>query len=102
LAHTVRINYDQTLTPTLMLHLGAGVMTLYNPDDATYSNFDALKELGLKGTYSTRFPYITGLAAGQGGMAAMGPNQQWRNWFVLGKSPVPKHPIPNRPLEILG
>jgi hypothetical protein len=81
-ANTVRLNYDQTVTPTMMLHLGVGVMNVYNDDKVKYSSFDALKELGLKGTYATKFPYITGASGSLGGMGTMGPNQQWVNWYT--------------------
>jgi hypothetical protein len=79
-AHTVRLNYDHTVTPTMILHLGAGVMHVYNDDMVKYSNFDPVKEIGLKGTYSTKFPRITGASGPLGGMGSMGANQQWRNW----------------------
>ena len=60
----------------LLLHLGAGLMHLYFSDDVPDINFDNLKQLGLKGTYVTRFPTIAGLSASQGGMKNMGPNAQ--------------------------
>ncbi|MCU1325480.1 MAG: hypothetical protein JWN34_850, partial [Bryobacterales bacterium] len=57
---TVRINYDQTLSPTLLLHLGVGVQRYRNPDaaPASISDFDALGQLGLKGTPGTGYPRI--------------------------------------------
>ncbi len=55
---TLRVNYDYTITPRLLLHLGAG----YNDSDfallAELNNFDAVKELGLRGQTAARyFPY---------------------------------------------
>ena len=40
LSQTTRINYDQTITPTLLLHVGAGLLqtTLYTLPSATYDN----------------------------------------------------------------
>jgi Carboxypeptidase regulatory-like domain len=56
---TVRINYDQTLRPTLLLHLGVGYLYTYVPSDAEH--FDQTT-LGLKGyPNSTYFPNISGL-----------------------------------------
>src|SRR5205823_4425814 len=34
LSHTVRLNLDYTATPTLLLHLGAGIVRTSNPQDA--------------------------------------------------------------------
>ena len=38
LSQTTRINYDQTITPTLLLHVGAGLLqtTLYTVPSASY------------------------------------------------------------------
>ena len=40
LSQTTRINYDQTITPTLLWHVGAGLLqtTLYTVPSATYDN----------------------------------------------------------------
>jgi hypothetical protein len=75
-SHTARINYDHTLNPTLLLHLGAGLMYLRFGNDVPNTNFDSFQKLGLKGTVVTRFPTITGLLAREGGMKNMGPNDQ--------------------------
>jgi len=57
---TTRINYDQTLRPTLLLHLGVGYLYTYVPSDAPH--FDQTT-LGLKGyPNSTYFPNFTGLS----------------------------------------
>jgi len=55
---TVRINYDQTLTPTLLMHFGAGYLYTYNP--AQPFSFDQ-SSIGLTGFYSNTFPNFTGL-----------------------------------------
>ncbi len=79
-----RLNYDHTLTPTLLLHLGAGYNQIYAPDTAPYTSFNALKEIGVPGFQSNRnFPYIsgmclapppgaTGCGGGLGGMQPIG------------------------------
>jgi hypothetical protein len=80
-SHTTRINFDYTLSPTMLLHLGAGHMYLWFGNDVPNTNFDSLKELGLKGTVVTRFPTITGLQAPQGGIKMLGPNDQQNQYF---------------------
>ncbi|HEY7337233.1 MAG TPA: TonB-dependent receptor [Bryobacteraceae bacterium] len=75
-----RLNYDYTLTPTLLLHFGAGYRSNYflvpsvtSKGDIT--NYNALQELGLQGGLEYKwFPTITGLLAssGAGGMVGIG------------------------------
>jgi hypothetical protein len=76
-----RLNYDHTITPTLLLHLGAGYRSNYFlvPSVTTkgeITNYDAEKELGLKGGMShTWFPTMTGMLSstnGTGGMKNIG------------------------------
>jgi Carboxypeptidase regulatory-like domain/TonB dependent receptor-like, beta-barrel len=83
-----RLNYDHTITPTLLLHLGAGYQQLNFFDDAPYLTFNAQKELGLSGFQTNRnFPYIsgmcpappplqTGCGGSLGGMQAVGTANQ--------------------------
>jgi len=77
-SHTERLNYDYTLSPTLLLHIGLGFQKNHLWDDTPVTNFDALKELGLKGqTVVRQFPTIAiGAAANTGGMSNMGPQFQ--------------------------
>lgn len=71
-AHTVRLNYDQTLKPTLLLHLGSGL--IYTYVDQPNPAFNPVTQLGLTGTYTNLFPDIGGLSGNQGGMSlGMGP-----------------------------
>jgi hypothetical protein len=57
-----RLNYDHTLTPTLLLHVGAGYNQIYAPDTAPFTSFNAQKEIGVSGFQSNRnFPYISGM-----------------------------------------
>ncbi len=76
-SHTFRLNYDQTLTPTLLLHFGAGYMhTLWAQSQPS---FDSAAQLGLKGTYVNYFPTVTGIFSPVGGYGnptgGMGANQ---------------------------
>jgi hypothetical protein len=57
---TSRINYDQTLRPTLLLHFGVGYQWLYDPAQAPSYN---QSQIGLSGYYVNLFPSISGLAA---------------------------------------
>src|SRR5262249_32683699 len=52
---TVRLNYDYTVTPRLLLHIGAGWNDSFFNLEAPVSDYDALKELGLKGQYEARY-----------------------------------------------
>jgi hypothetical protein len=77
-AHTFRLNYDQTLTPTLLLHIGAGFMHALWAQ--SQSSFDPAS-IGLKGTYVNCFPTLLGLSNSFGGhlglanSSSMGANQ---------------------------
>ena len=74
--HTLRITYDYSITPTLLLHAGTGMVRQRIPDQAIDGvlNYDSAKELGLKGAVGLGFPRITGLSASLGGMSlGMGP-----------------------------
>jgi hypothetical protein len=74
-SNTYRLNFDQTLTPTLLLHFGAGLVDTRINDHS--DRFNSATQLGLTGTNSTLFPVIGGLSGTQGGMAAgMGPGNQ--------------------------
>jgi hypothetical protein len=68
---TWRSNFDYTLRPTLLLHLGIGYIRYRNPDVMLdeVKNFDSVGKLGLKGSALTPsgFPRITGLSGPNGG-----------------------------------
>ncbi|HJT87082.1 MAG TPA: carboxypeptidase regulatory-like domain-containing protein [Bryobacteraceae bacterium] len=82
---TMRLNYDRILTPTLLLHLGAGYERVNFLDDAPFKNFDPTA-FGLSGFLIHRqFPSITGMCAtlpgqtacnGFGGMQTVGTANQ--------------------------
>jgi hypothetical protein len=82
-SNTYRINFDQTLTPTLLLHFGAGLLDTRINDHS--DRYNPQTELGLTGTNSTLFPVIGSVVGAanstlydaQGGMqATMGPGNQ--------------------------
>jgi len=59
--YTTRLNYDRTVTPTILLHLGAGYYHTNFGDHAPFLNFDPAS-LGLSGFLINRqFPAITGM-----------------------------------------
>jgi hypothetical protein len=70
----VRINYDQTISPTLQFHFGAGWQHLDFRDYSPVLDYNAEKELGLKGARLNRlFPNINpGATANLGGMSTLG------------------------------
>ncbi len=57
--HTTRLNYDQTITPTLLLHIGVGFFDTSEPNiPSNYSQ----SSLGLNGYYNpNQFPTLAGL-----------------------------------------
>jgi hypothetical protein len=55
-SNTYRLNFDETLTPTLLLHFGAGLLDTRINDHT--DRFDPAAQLGLTGTYSTLFPVL--------------------------------------------
>ena len=73
---TVRVNYDYSITPTMMLHVGAGVVREHVPDEAVPGVIDFDQAgIGLTGAISNGFPRITNLSQGSfGGMSiGIGP-----------------------------
>ena len=79
----VRLNYDHTLSPTLLLHVGVGYQHLSFNQDPPTRDFDPTAQLGLKGPFSPRlFPVMTGLlSASQGGLKNIGPAADSLNWM---------------------
>jgi hypothetical protein len=73
-----RVNVDRTVSPTLIVHVGAGFYRFINPDSspAGVLNYDAVGLLGLVGsaTSPAGFPQITGLGVNnKGGGGTYGP-----------------------------
>jgi hypothetical protein len=77
-ATTARLNYDQTVSPTLLIHAGFGVQRFHNPDTSPPSvlNYDAVGQLGLVGsaTNPAGFPRIQGLLSSLGGFGGTASN----------------------------
>jgi hypothetical protein len=79
LSYTTRLNYDQPLTPTLLIHAGLGFIRHPNPDFSIQPvlDYDPVAGLGLKGAlFGKGFPNIVGLSSATGGgmSLAMGAN----------------------------
>ena len=72
------LNFDYTLTPTLLLHLGAGYQGKLSNGATNVLGYNSLQQLGLEGATVIRsFPRFTGLTAALGGgMNSMGPLDQ--------------------------
>lgn len=85
-SHSIRLNYDQSLAPTVLLHLGGGYQRYRNPDSSPPVNteYDAVGQLGLNGGFTDGFPRITNLGTSQGGLGLdMGPTN--RNVYYTDK-----------------
>jgi hypothetical protein len=54
--HTIRLNFDKTLKPTLQLHAGVGFLRFHNPDSSPDAvlEYDAVGELGFVGSATRR------------------------------------------------
>ena len=71
-SNTERLSYDRIISPTLLLHLGAGFMqSQLGAPVAPGASFNAA-QIGLVGPFSqpAQFPYMLGLANAQGGLGA--------------------------------
>jgi Carboxypeptidase regulatory-like domain len=85
-SHAERINFDYTLTPTMLLHLGAGYQHNDFKDTSPVTNYDVYGELGIKGATrgpsdGARFPQFSTFTGNNstGGMNQMGPGAQSRS-----------------------
>ena len=67
LAQTIRLNLDVTLTPTLLLHLGAGYLHTSNPQTAPTYDQKQLFPDGIPFTAGNFFPYMAGMYSTNGG-----------------------------------
>lgn len=67
--YNTRLNYDFTLRPTLLLHLGAGYQGSVLNMPAFVQNYNVTTQLGLQGPFQPyAFPNIGGLSSAQGGV----------------------------------
>ncbi|HTA45422.1 MAG TPA: carboxypeptidase-like regulatory domain-containing protein [Bryobacteraceae bacterium] len=60
LSQTIRVNLDYVLTPSLLLHFGAGLLYTSNPQTAPAYNQNQLFPQGLPFSDPNFFPYIAG------------------------------------------
>lgn len=67
LAQTIRLNLDTTLSPTLLLHVGAGYLHTSNPQNAPTYDQKQLFPVGIPFTASNYFPYMAGMYSTNGG-----------------------------------
>jgi Carboxypeptidase regulatory-like domain/TonB dependent receptor len=73
-ARVQRLNFDYTMTPTVLLHIGGGFQSNNFADDAPVLDYNQEAALGLKGaTVQRLFPALRGLTAAQGGVKDLGP-----------------------------
>jgi hypothetical protein len=87
--YVTRLNYDHTLTPTLLLHFGAGYQNIdfgirsVTADGSGFTNFNQAAVLGLtSATVPGFFPSISGLMTtvpSNGGMKNMGSGSNTHN-----------------------
>jgi hypothetical protein len=81
---TARVNYDRTITPTLLLHLGIGYMEQTDPDRAIAGTFNFNQaSIGLVGSINgTGFPELMGMSSSYGGVSSnMGINNA--EWYFF-------------------
>jgi hypothetical protein len=88
---TYRLNYDRTLSPTVLLHLGVGYIRTTFSDRAPFLDFNP-SQFGLVGFIQQRqFPTFTGMCqgtfpcTGEGGMQPIGTAGQGQNLDIEGK-----------------
>jgi len=67
LSQTVRLNLDTTISPTLLLHIGAGYLETSHPQDAPHYDQHQLFPNGIPFTASNYFPYMAGMFSAIGG-----------------------------------
>jgi hypothetical protein len=72
--HRYTLNYDNSLTPTMLLHLGAGYQDSGLDTFGPTTNYDPTKELGLTGPFQPyTFPNFSGmLSTAYGGLKNLG------------------------------
>jgi hypothetical protein len=73
---------DYTISPTMLLHAGAGLMHFVFKDPQPNVNFDPLKELGLPGTFATVAPSMSLTSTSRGGFRDTGPVAYGSTWQI--------------------
>jgi len=69
--HTYRLTYDYTVTPTFLVHLGAGYVHYFTNafPFSQVNNYDSVSQLGLKGANGPGFPAMSFGSSTYGGRA---------------------------------
>ena len=82
-----RTNYDQSISPTVLLHVGAGIQRYVNPDTAPpdITDFDSAGKLGLKGAPGTGFPRLGGVGTNTYGGLAQSPLAVFATFGPVGR-----------------
>jgi Carboxypeptidase regulatory-like domain len=72
-----RLNYDKSITPTMLIHAGVGYQRFHNPDSSPPQvlQYDTVGQIGLKGssTNPAGFPLLTGFTTIPGTVQQLGP-----------------------------
>jgi hypothetical protein len=78
-----RLNYDRTISPTVLLHMGAGYQHLYVDTDPPTTDFNPITQLGLQGPFIQRlFPSFLGLLSStDGGLKNIGPAKDHNHYM---------------------
>jgi len=83
---TYRLNYDYTIAPTVIAHIGVGYIRYLNPDSSPLSvlAYPAKENLGLVGGAVDGFPLLNGLNSTYGGVndtvSGFGPTNADHYW----------------------
>ncbi|MBV9398139.1 MAG: TonB-dependent receptor [Bryobacterales bacterium] len=81
-SHMYRLNYERTLSPTLLLHFGAGYQDEYFADDKVVTDYNAATQLGLVGaTVPRMFPAIGAASNAQGGVKQLSSGTNRHIWY---------------------
>jgi hypothetical protein len=84
-----RLNYDHTLAPTMLLHLGVGYQTDHFTDDPGTTGYDAATQLGLRGATDNRIPpSFQSANNAQGGVKNLGPGNSTNRHPLLYQKPT--------------
>ncbi|MDE3195763.1 MAG: TonB-dependent receptor [Acidobacteriota bacterium] len=85
-----RLNYDKSVTPTLLLHAGLGYQRFHNPDSspAEVLDYDAAGKLGIKGsaTNPSGFPELIFNGSGEQTLGPTNANSYFDGTFTASTS----------------
>src|SRR6202034_4036155 len=87
-SNTIRLNFDDILTPTLLLHIGAGFLDVNsNPEVPSYN---PVTGIGFTGGNASppAFPTFSGLLGAQGGSANLGSYGPGTSFIIRNLKPT--------------